>query len=213
MSQSTYNNRQIAVAPLRKMVLVRQMVLAAAGLAMMLGGNTLASAAEPWMDYRILATSRTSTMEKELNEAAASGYRFSKVMGGKTAIGGKEVVIAMVKNPASADQAVPRYKLLATTRTSTMQRELQQCADAGYEYLGQTIFETAVGGKEVVVIMEQTAGRAASATLYRLLATSKTSSMEKELNEAGKECFLLVGFNLGKTAIGGEEIVSILRRN
>ena len=207
MSQPTLNNRQFAVLPLRKVV------LAAAGLALFVGSSTLASAAEPQMDYRILATSRTSTMEKELNEAAASGYRFSKVMGGRTAVGGKEVVIAVVRNPATPDQAVPRYKLLATTKTSTMQRELQQCADAGYEYLGQTIFETAVGGKEVVVILEQTAGRAASAASYRLLATSRTSTMEKELNEAGKEGFLLVGFTVGKTAIGGEEIVSILRKN
>ena len=36
------------------------------------------------LEYRVLATSKTSTMEKELNEAAAAGYRFSKTMGGNT---------------------------------------------------------------------------------------------------------------------------------
>ena len=35
-----------------------------------------------------------------------SGYRFSKVMGGKTAVGGQEVVISMVKDPASPGESV-----------------------------------------------------------------------------------------------------------
>jgi len=152
-------------------------------------------------------------MEKELNEAALNGYRFSKVMGGKTAIGGQELVISMVRDAARPDHYVPRYKLLATTRTSTMQRELQQCAEAGYEYLGQTVFETAFAGKEVVLILQRYDAQPASKSVYRLLATSLTSTMEKELNEAGRDGFQLVGFTVGKTEIGGEELVAILRRN
>jgi hypothetical protein len=207
MSIFTHNNRQSAVASFQKLV------LAAAGLALFAGSITSANAADGPLDYRVLATSRTSTMETELNEAALSGYRFSKVMGGKTANGGQEVAVAMVKDLTSPDHAVPRYKLLATTRTSTMQKELQQWADAGYEYLDQTVFETAFGGKEVVVIMERNAARPTSKSLYRLLATTRTATMEKELIEAGKDGFLLVGFTVGKTEIGGEEIVSILRKN
>jgi hypothetical protein len=206
MSHLTYN-RYTAVARFRKAV------LAGLGLALFAGSIRPASAADVQMDYRILATSRTSTMEKELNEAALSGYRFSKVMGGKTATGGQEVAIAMIRRAGPAGQTVPSYKLLATTRTSTMQMELQQWADAGYEYRDQTVFETAFGGKEVVVIMERDPSQTKSTSLYRLLATSKTSTMEKELNEAGKDGFLIVGFTVGKTEIGGEEIVSILRKN
>jgi hypothetical protein len=63
------------------------------------------------------------------------------------------------------------------------------------------------------VIMERDLAHTTSTSLYRLLATSKTSTMEKELNEAGKDGFLIVGFTVGKTEIGGEEIVSILRKN
>jgi hypothetical protein len=134
------------------------------------------------------------------------------VIGGKTAFGGQEVVVSMVRDPGSPDKSVPRYKLLATTRTSTMQREVQQCADAGYEYMDQTVFETAFGGKEVVLIMQQDAAPPTPKAVYRLVATSRTSTMEKELNEAGKDGFLLVGFTVGKTEIGGEELVSILRK-
>jgi len=207
MSLSTHNIRQTTAATLQKLV------IAAAGSVLFVTSMSSANAADGPLNYRVLATSRTSTMEKELNEAALSGYRFSKVMGGKTAIGGQEVVISMVRDTASSDQSVPRYKLLATTRTSTMQKELQQCADAGYEYLDQTVFGTAFGGKEVVVIMQRDAARPASKSVYRLLATSRTSTLEKELNEAGKDGFSLVGFTVGKTEIGGEELVSILRKN
>ena len=40
------------------------------------------------VDYKVLATSKTSTMEKEMNEFGAAGYKFMAVMGGETAIGG-----------------------------------------------------------------------------------------------------------------------------
>jgi hypothetical protein len=32
-------------------------------------------------DVRVLATNKTSTMQKEMNEAADAGYRFAAVMG------------------------------------------------------------------------------------------------------------------------------------
>ena len=38
------------------------------------------------VDYRLLATNKTSTMVKELNEAAVAGYRFEQAMGGDTAL-------------------------------------------------------------------------------------------------------------------------------
>lgn len=41
--------------------------------------------------YRVLATNRTSTMEKEMREAAQAGFRFGDVMGGETSFGGSEV--------------------------------------------------------------------------------------------------------------------------
>src|SRR3954452_6880411 len=92
----------------------RTAALGAAGLVLVVTSTSPAAADGP-LDYRVLATSRTSTMEKELNDAAQSGYRFSKVMGGKTAAGGQEVVISMVRGPASPGESIPLYKLLATT--------------------------------------------------------------------------------------------------
>jgi hypothetical protein len=47
---------------------------------------------------------------------------------------------------------------------------------------------------------------------YRLLATSKTSTLQKELSDAGAHGFDLVGMTVGQTAAGGDEVVAILRR-
>jgi hypothetical protein len=185
---------------------IRNILLAAAVLAPL-------HAADASLDYRILATSKTSTMEKELNDAAADGYRFSKAMGGKSANGGQEVVLAVVKDLDDSGQEVRKYRLLAATRTSTMQKEMQRAAGDGYEYAGQTVFETAFGGREVVVIMELDPARTCSHSSYRLLATTKTSTMQKELQEAGAQGYVLLGLTVAKTEIGGDEIVTILRQN
>lgn len=172
-----------------------------------------ASASEgPTYDYRVLATNRTSTMEKEMNQAADAGYRFEAAMGGETAFGGSEAVAVMCK-PVGAD-VKPRYqyKLLATQRTSTMQKELQEAGDAGFAYRDQTAFKTTFGGKEVVVILERDREATAQRYEYKLLATSRTSTMEKELKQAGDAGFEFVGITVASTAIGGTEVVSILRR-
>jgi len=184
---------------------IRNILLAAAVLAPL-------HAADASLDYRILATSKTSTMEKELNDAAADGYRFSKAMGGKSANGGQEVVVAMVKDLNDSGWEIRQYRLLAATRTSTMQKEMQRAAGDGYEYAGQTVFETAFGGREVVVIMEFDPARTGSHSSYRLLATTKTSTMQKELQEAGAQGYVLLGLTVAKTEIGGDEIVTILRK-
>ena len=43
-------------------------------------------------EYRVLATKKTSTMEKELNGAGTEGFRFEGIMGGNTEWGGSEAV-------------------------------------------------------------------------------------------------------------------------
>ena len=86
------------------------------------------------IEYRVLATSKTSTMEKELNEAAEAGFRFQAVMGGDTAIGGKEVVAVVIRSGETRVRY--SYKLMATAKTSTMEKEMQAAADAGFEYRG-----------------------------------------------------------------------------
>ncbi|HJQ23444.1 MAG TPA: hypothetical protein VKA60_05970 [Blastocatellia bacterium] len=170
------------------------------------------ASAQRRVEYRLLATNKTSTMQREMSQAADAGYRFSGVMGGETAFGGSEVVIVMAKEPASAGRAKLEYKLLATSKTSTMQKELQEAGDAGFEYKGQSVFSSTFGGKEVVVILERDPEIRVALWEYKLLATKKTSTMDKELNEAGAAGYQFVGVTVGDTAFGGKEVVCILRR-
>ena len=164
------------------------------------------------IEYKVLATSKTSTTQKEMNEAADAGFQFGSVMGGETSFGGSEVVTIMHRKPSS-EKGQFVYKLLATSKTSTMQKELQQAGDEGFEYKGQTVYKSTFGGKEVVTILELDHNiKNRPRYEYRLLATKKTSTMQKELQEAGAAGFEFVGVTVSDTAMGGTEVVSILRR-
>ncbi len=162
--------------------------------------------------YKVLATSKTSTMEKEMRAAGAEGFRFTSAMGGETASAGNQVVVLMGRDGDSATRKYD-YKLLATSKTSTMQKELQQASDMGFDYKGQTMFEGPFAGEEVVVILEKDLSMTNRTRWeYRLLATSKTSTMENELRDASELGFEALAMTIGKTAMGGSELVVITRR-
>ncbi len=93
-----------------------------------------------------------------------------------------------------------------------MQKELQEAADAGFDYRGQTVFKTAFGGEEVVVILEKDLDEESIYYAYKLLATKKTSTLHKEMNEAGIEGYEFVGFTVSKSRFGGSELIAIFRQ-
>lgn len=173
-------------------------------------GQVVAAQAKVGIEYRVLATNKTSTMEKELNEAAEAGFRFQVVMGGETAIGGNEV--AAVVSRAGESRGRYAYKLLATSKTSTMEKELQEAADAGFEYRDQSVFKSAFGGQEVVCILERDKDADSQRFQYKLLATTKTSTLEKELLEVGAAGYQIMGITVSKSAFGGKELIAITRR-
>ncbi|MGH9846875.1 MAG: hypothetical protein ACREEM_49895 [Blastocatellia bacterium] len=162
------------------------------------------------IEYKLLATNKTSSMEKEMNQAAAEGYRFEGTMGGETAAGGNEIVVIMSRKPVEKSDRFD-YKLLATRKTSTMGKELNDAGAQGFLYAGQTIYNSAFGGREVVVILERNDANK-TAYEYKLLATTRTSTMEKELNGAGRDGLVFCGITVAETSFGGREVVSVLRR-
>ena len=105
------------------------------------------------VEYRVLATSKTSTMQKEMRQAAEAGFRFGDVMGGDTAFGGSEVVVIMLRD---GQPGRFEYRLLATNKTSTMQKEIAEAGDQGFGFVGMTVAKTLVGGDEVVAILRRT---------------------------------------------------------
>ena len=163
--------------------------------------------------FKVLATKKTSTMQKEMQQAADSGYRFEGVSGGGTAFGGSEVLVIMSKDAGAEASGRFQYTLLATSKTSTMQKEIQEAGNNGFQYKGQVVFETFFGGEEVVVILEKDTRTELKKYDYKLLATSKTSTMQKEINESGDAGYKFVGVTVGKTALGGSEVVVIMRRD
>ena len=162
-------------------------------------------------EYKLLATSRTTTMEKEMNDASAEGYRFLEVISGDTFFGGAEALVVMIRPAEDFSRGRFAYRLLATTKTSTMQRELQEAADEGYEHRGQSVFKKTFG-TEVMVILERDNKVKPKLWEYKLLATKKTSTMQKEVMEAAAEGYQFVAFSTGNTFFGGSEVVTIMRR-
>ena len=69
--------------------------------------------------------------------------------------GGKEVV-AILEKPTDAETIVKyEYRLLASSKTSTTQKELEQAGDQGFEFVGLTVARTFAGGAEVVTILRR----------------------------------------------------------
>ena len=57
-------------------------------------GSPLMAMAQEVASHRVLATSRTSTMQKEMQDAAAAGFRFVAVMGGETSFGLRKAFVS-----------------------------------------------------------------------------------------------------------------------
>ncbi len=115
-----------------------------------------------------------------------------------------------VVSAQSGGEAGYDYLLLAANRTSTMQREMQETAGEGYRFAGVMGGDTSFGGSEVVVVMKRLSELAAYE--YRLLATNKTSTMQREMQESGDAGFIYRGQTVFKSTFGGDEAVVILER-
>lgn len=137
--------------------------------------------------YLLLATTKTSTMQKEL-DAAAAGYRI--LVGSPTS--GTEMALILEK--VAAPPNTYEYLLLATSRTSTMQKELNDAAEKGFRLLPHTMIakQQMFGGPEIVVILEKAPGTT-KRYQYLLLATALTSTLQKELAAAVREGYEIVG--------------------
>jgi hypothetical protein len=159
--------------------------------------------------YLLLAAQRTGTMQQEINEAAAKGFRV--VAASRTE--GTEVIVLLEQ---SKDKY--QYRLLATTRTGTLQREISEAAEAGYRIVPRAVttkrtsggLGNALGGNnrnegELLVLMEKGPEGTANAQ-YQVLATERTGTLQKEIGQAS-----INGYTLVALASRGEH-VAILER-
>ena len=161
---------------------------AIAGFALM-----LAAPAAAQDRFLLLAANRTGTMQDELNAAGANGYRFVGTQGGETAFGGNEVVVVVERDP---EERRFRYILLATSRTGTMQRELNGVPPE-FNVVGMTVFSSTFGGKEAAVILEAeasalTTAPSSSSSLSSCTSGSVPSTVRSDAATAGRSGIYLV---------------------
>jgi len=137
--------------------------------------------------YKLLATRRTSTMQKEIDEVSAQGYRI--LVGSPTS--STEMAVFLSREGTVENQF--KYKLLATARTGTMQKELNDMAADGYRLIPSTmIAKSGMISLEIVMILEKPPV-ATKQYEYKLLATTLTSTLQKEVTEAQSEGYRIVG--------------------
>jgi hypothetical protein len=151
--------------------------------------------------YLLLATTKTSTMQQELDEASAKGYRI--LVGSPTS--GSEMALFLERVARPPDTY--KYKHLATSRTGTMQKELNEMAEGGYRLLPRTMIakKQVIGAVEIVVLLERPPN-VEKQYEYKLLATSRTLTLQKEVSEA-----LAAGFVLQGMVSRGEHMVIMER--
>lgn len=168
---------------------MKKYILAAA-LLIISGGLSFAQDKKPAenLQYKLLATTRTGTMQKELDEVSAQGYRL--IVGSPTS--GTEMAVFLSLDGTAAEPY--KYKLLATTRTGTMQKELNEAAADGYRLLPSTMIakKQILGGVEIALIMER-APKTEKKYEYKLLATTLTSTLQKEVTQAKSDGYVLIG--------------------
>ncbi len=142
---------------------------------------------EPGQRYLMLSTQKTSTMQKELNEAAAHGFRV--VVGSPTSTTEMAILMERVAEPS----APYNYRLLATTKISTMRKEVNEAAAEGYRLLPRTmISKDSFLTMEIIMLVEK-APNSDARYEYRLYATTSEKKMRAEIEKAEAEGFTLAG--------------------
>lgn len=166
---------------------IAAMLIGATFLALPLrAGDTVIDPADKFV---LLATSKTSTMKKELDAAAEKGFRIAMGSG----LAGNEIAMLMEKIPEGSEKYV--YRLIATTRTGSMQKEIEAAAKEGFRVHPRTLTSKAgMLSQEIVVIMERDPNQKGKEYEYKLLATSLTGTLQKEMTNAANEGYTLVSF-------------------
>lgn len=142
------------------------------------------AAADYSRPYVLIATTKTSTLEKEIADAAAHGFRL------QSAAAADELVYLMERQDATTARA--DYILLSTTKSETLEREMNQAVARGYRvhpFSLTGVFKSLSGTFEIVAVMEK---RESPAVEYRVIGTARAGTFEKEVAAAGDEGWELV---------------------
>ena len=133
--------------------------------------------------YLVLSTKKLSTMEKELDEAAAKGFRV--LYGAPT----QQFDMALFLKRNDVDETPYNYKIMATIRLKTMEKELNEFAVQGYRLLPRTlVFKQGFLTAEMVMLMER-APNSGKAYEYKLINACKETKLHTKIDASMSEGF------------------------
>lgn len=163
-----------------------RMLGANAGYCALLESGAAATGVAPGMEkpIELIATSRTATLGKELAAAAARGFRLH------SAAAAEEYMFLMERQEAGASAA--DYLVVSTSKAETLQGEMNQAAAKGYQLHAFGVVGMTRGMMatfETTAVMEK---RDRPPVEYRVLATARAASFEKELLESAAQGWHLV---------------------
>ncbi len=146
-------------------------------------------------NYLILSTKKIQTMENELDEAAARGFRV--LYGAPT----QQFDMAIFLERAAAPKPYS-YKILATSRNKTMEKEINDLAAQGYRILPRTaIFKQGLLIAEFVMIMERDPNDPKTYE-YKLVVARVENKLQKDMEAVMKDGFQpLTMITIGKNII------------
>jgi hypothetical protein len=157
--------------------------------------------------YKVLATRRVSTIEKELTQSAAEGWEFRGLMSqfgmgdlmamAFTHVGGETSMV--LERESGETKRRFEYRLLSAQRKKTIQQELDQAVAEGYLPLAMAGGQDTSGAMVLIgpkFVINIVLGRSLESPdadkgryEYRLLGAAKVKTMEKDINQAAKEGF------------------------
>ena len=124
--------------------------------------------AERPFEYRVISTLKVASFEKRLHELAALGFRLEYGIEAAQVLRSS----ALLMRPQSVG-TTPRYeyKIISTRKVATLQKELEEVAQQGYEV--RTIAANAKPylGTEITLSMERPVGVAQPRFAYQVLKT------------------------------------------
>jgi hypothetical protein len=147
-------------------------------------------AAEKGMrEYRFVSTIKASTLEKEMNQLAAKGYRCYLAVVGAVALMAREI----------NDESVQRYEYrLLMAGSGTLTKEVAEAGQKGYAFKGSS---------GLIAIMEMDRSEQSNpARDYKLLGAMRAKTTRKELDDA-----LAEGYEPIRLASLGEFVIVLNR--
>ena len=134
---------------------------------------------EPQPEYKLTTTALTHNLEKDIAEASAGGFR-------AIALTGLETQTALLEKLPGSEDSATSYRLLATQRVSTMEKEIAAAAAQNFKVVAAT-----GAGNEILLLVEKMAAGAKNRD-YKVISTTRTSTFEKEINHAAAEGYQIV---------------------